>query len=53
VTTAVASIVPADAEPEICSFEIGDVVFTPTAPVEPVAKILMLPAPSEMKMLLF
>ena len=28
-------------------------MFTPTAPVEPVAKILMLPAPSEMKMLQF
>ena len=32
---------------------LGVVVFTPTLPVEPVMNILIFPAPSDMKMLLF
>jgi hypothetical protein len=32
---------------------LGVVVFTPTLPVEPVTNILIFPAPSDMKMLLF
>ena len=42
-----------EAGPDICRLAVGEVVFIPTNPVEPVANILMFPAPSDMKTLQF